>query len=116
VVPMDDTATNPSRALIPYNPAEGIPIKKAVAIAGRSQRTIRRWCADFGIGRRIANGNWIISRPALNMLIEGDHEALTGYLDGARAQFAPVARHFQEVGLGHLLTLREFGAEQRASA
>ena len=112
---MDDTATIPSRALIPYNPDEGISIKEAAAIAGKSQRTIRRWCAEYGIGRRIANGNWIISRPALHMLIEGDHEALTGYLDGARAQFAPVARHFHQVGLGHLLMLREFGAEQRAS-
>jgi hypothetical protein len=107
---MDATAVLSSRALIPFNFKEAVSVKEAASIAGRSQRTIRRWTMEFGIGRRIAGGNWAVSRVALAMLLDGDHDALIGYCNGARAQFEPVARHFQKVGLGELLTLPEFGA------
>jgi hypothetical protein len=85
-------------------------MKEAVDITGKSQRTLRRWCIEDGIGRRIAGRQWLISLPALYMRIEGDDEALIGYRDGARAQFEPVARYFRRFDLGDLLQRPEFGA------
>jgi hypothetical protein len=108
---MDTTAGLPSRTLIPFDPREGITTKEAAGISGRSQRTIRRWCEDHRIGRSIAGGNWIISRPALQMLIDGDLEALAAYRDdGVRGQYPPVAEYFRRVGLADLLQKPEFGA------
>src|SRR5262245_28667161 len=43
--------------LQPYDPAESINITVAASRAGRSDRTIRNWCLDRHIGRRIA-GRW----------------------------------------------------------
>jgi hypothetical protein len=96
------------RALIPFHVDEGISVKEAAMAAGKSERTIRLWCEAHGIGRRVADGAWVISRPALLMLLEGDMTALQSYLDGARGRCEPVAYYFQRAALGHLLDLPDF--------
>jgi hypothetical protein len=58
------------RTLIPFHVREAISLKDAAAVAGKSQRTVRRWCSEHGIGRRIADGSWAVSRVALAMLLE----------------------------------------------
>ena len=108
---MDATAVLPSKTLIPFDRAEAITTKEAAGIAGRCERTIRRWCSEHRIGRHLAGGHWVVSGPALRMLLDADHEALSAYSDyGVRAQFEPVARYFRLAGLEHLLQRPEFGA------
>jgi hypothetical protein len=99
---------NKPHILIPWNAAEGLTLKEASTAAGRSERTIRRWCIDKGIGRRVADGTWTVSKVALLMLLEGDDEALFSYLHGARGKYPPVAPYFERTELGHLLQLPEF--------
>jgi hypothetical protein len=84
--------------LWPYNASEAITIAEASAIARRSKRTIRDWCARFDIGRRIAGGQWMVSRVALQMLLEGDYDALRGYLSGDRHSEA-VASFYARLGI-----------------
>ncbi|GJD52703.1 hypothetical protein OPKNFCMD_5469 [Methylobacterium crusticola] len=72
------------RVLIPYDPAEAISIGEAAFLARRSASTVRGWAARFHIGRRIAGGAWMVSAPALLMLLDDDHEALDAYLAGER--------------------------------
>jgi hypothetical protein len=70
--------------LHPYDPAEAIGIAEAALRAGKSDRTVRNWCADHQIGRRIA-GRWAVSAVALDMLLAGDDQGLQAYLAGDRA-------------------------------
>jgi hypothetical protein len=72
------------RVLHPYDPAEAIGITEAATRAGKSDRTIRNWCLDHQIGRRIA-GRWAVSAVALDMLLGGDADSLQAYLAGDRA-------------------------------
>jgi hypothetical protein len=69
--------------LRPFNPAEAIRITNAATLAGKSERTIRNWCLERHIGRRIG-GHWAVSIVALDMLLAGDHEGLVAYLAGDR--------------------------------
>jgi hypothetical protein len=71
------------QVLHPYDPAEAIGITEAATRAGKSDRTIRNWCLDHQIGRRIA-GQWAVSAVALDMLLEGDVDCLQAYLAGDR--------------------------------
>jgi hypothetical protein len=70
--------------LHPYNPAEAINITVAASRAGKCDRTIRNWCLDHQIGRRIA-GRWAVSAVALDMLLAGDEDSLHAYLAGDRS-------------------------------
>ncbi|WP_186383911.1 hypothetical protein [Methylobacterium dankookense] len=69
---------------------------QAAIIAKRSPRTVREWAARHDIGRRIAGGDWMVSRVALLMLLEGDAAALALYLSGER-QSADVDRYFSRL-------------------
>jgi hypothetical protein len=98
------------RTLVPFTAAEGLTIGEAATIAGRSERTLRNWCAEHGIGRRIAGGTWAVSKVALAMLLDGDLEALAAYRDrGERASSAPVASYYRRCNLAELLQRPGFG-------
>jgi hypothetical protein len=86
------------KVLIPYDKREAISLRVAAEIACKSESTVRGWCAQFDIGRRVANGPWQVSRPALLMLLDGDEEALRAYLAGER-QKPNVAAYFARAGL-----------------
>jgi hypothetical protein len=105
------TATRSPKVLIPYDVREAISVASAARNAGKSETTIRTWCRRSPIGRRIG-GSWAVSRVVLAMLIEDNMDALANYLDGARAQFEPVARYYRRLGLGELLKRPEFGGGQ----
>ncbi len=86
------------QVLIPWNPAEALTIAEAAKIARKSVRTVRNWAAIHDIGRRVAGGDWMISRPALLMLLEDDGAALSAYHAGARTSDL-VRPYFERAGL-----------------
>jgi hypothetical protein len=85
--------------LVPYDPREALSVKKAAELAGRSPSTLRNWCERFEIARKIADGNWQVSCVALQMLLDGDLNALAAYSAGDRASPQVVA-YFKQFGLG----------------
>jgi hypothetical protein len=104
-----DVAAPPLRTLIPFADEESISIGEAATIAGKSERTLRNWCVEHGIGRRVAGGAWSVSRVALAMLLDGDIDALVCYRDhGVRGSWAPVAKYYHRCGLADLLERPEF--------
>lgn len=84
--------------LLPYDYREAISTSVAARRAGRSQRTIRKWCEDHGIGRHIAGGQWKVSVVALAMFLDGETKALGAYLAGDRESEA-VAAYFDRLGV-----------------
>jgi hypothetical protein len=99
------------RTLVPFADEESISIGEAAAIAGKSERMLRYWCVEHGIGRRIAGGVWAVSKVALAMLLDGDLEALAAYRDqGVRGSSEPVARYYRRCELAELLERPGFAA------
>ena len=90
-----------SRCLIPFDRREGMTTAEAALQANRTERTIRIWCRDHDIGRRIAGGPWLVSRVALAMFLNGDASALRAYLAGDR-QSSSVLAYFAAQGLEEL--------------
>ena len=88
--------------LIPYDKREGIPLNVAAERAGKSPGTIRNWCIEHGIGRRVGGGQWIVSKVALAMFLDGDNEALRRYKSGDRISDCVLA-YFRREGLEGLL-------------
>jgi hypothetical protein len=94
----------PRRTLVPFANEERISVGEAAGIAGKAERTIRNWCEEHGIGRRVAGGTWAVSKVALAMLLDGDIEALAAYRDrGARSSSEPVAKYYRRCALADLL-------------
>jgi hypothetical protein len=73
------------KVLVPFDRREAIGLRTAAEIAGRSESTVRSWCQNAFIGRRVAGGPWQVSRPALLMWLDGDRQTLRAYLDGDRS-------------------------------
>ena len=90
--------------LNPYDRREAMTVDAAHKLAGVSDGTIRNWCVQHAIGRRIAGGNWKVSRVALRMLLEGEMEALAEYHTGDRTDPRVIA-YFEQVGLGCLVDI-----------
>ena len=84
--------------LKPHIRGEAISLKQAAELAGRTESTVRNWCSQRGVGRRIAGGKWDVSRVALAMLLDGDAEALAAYLSGDRLS-ALVKPYFDRYGI-----------------
>lgn len=78
---------------------EIINLKNAVHVTGRSEKTIRNWCHEFGIGVQACPGAPLeISAPALEMVRHGDIVALELLRQGKR-DHARVRRYFDHLGL-----------------
>ena len=97
-----DARPSDSRCLIPFDRRESISIAAAAQRTGRVNRTLRRWCEEYRIGRRIAGGQWMVSVVALEMLLNDDVEALKVYLDGDRRS-PVVSAYYDSAGLGALV-------------
>lgn len=89
------------RCLVPFNRREGLTTAEAAERANRTERTIRMWCRDYDIGRRVAGGPWLVSRVALAMFLNDDAQALRAYLAGDRHS-PRIAAYFVAEGLGEL--------------
>lgn len=83
--------------LVPYDPREAYTLAQAAVRAGKSESTVRSWCVNHGIGRRIVGGVWAVSKPALEMLLDGDHAALLAYHKGERGEL--VRLYFERTGV-----------------
>jgi hypothetical protein len=79
--------------LVPFDPSEAMSIAKAAEKAGKSESTVRSWCVSRGIGRRVVDGHWQVSRVALQMLLDGNTKALCAYHQGDRTS-PSVAAYF----------------------
>ena len=110
-IPSEETAVRLPRTLVPFDKREAVSLPIAAEIASKSERTVRNWCVEFGIGRRIG-GHWAVSRVALAMHLDGNEDALAAYHDGARGQYGPVAEYYRRLGLGDLLRRPEFGSSR----
>ncbi|EUB95589.1 hypothetical protein PMI07_002077 [Rhizobium sp. CF080] len=78
---------------------EIINLKTAVHVTGRSEKTIRNWCKEFGIGVQPCPGAPLeISAPALEMVRHGDVAALELLREGKR-NHPRVRRVFEHLGL-----------------
>lgn len=93
---------NACMTLIPYDKREGIPLNVAAERAGKSPGTIRNWCIEHGIGRRVGGGQWVVSKVALAMLLDGDDAALNAYKKGNRS-IDSVVRYFERMGIADLV-------------
>jgi hypothetical protein len=107
----EETAVRSPRILIPLDKREAVSLSIAAEIARKCERTMRNWCVEHGLGRKIG-GHWAVSRVALAMYLDGDDDALAAYHDGARARYEPVAQYYRRFGLGDLLRRPEFGASR----
>ena len=95
---MSVTRTDDRKILSPFDKRECISLKEAADIAGRSESTMRNWCDEYGLGRRIGGGPWSVSRVALTMHLDGDRKALRAYHAGDRTSDL-VAPYFERAGL-----------------
>jgi hypothetical protein len=67
-------------------PDEVMTVAEAAAHAGKTTKTIRRWCDEFGISRQMRKNSPVhVSRIALDMVIHGDWPALERLKAGDRA-------------------------------
>jgi hypothetical protein len=98
---MDAEIRHRPQILVPFNRKEELTPEQAAAIAGRKVRTIRLWCEQHQIGRKVG-GVLRISRVALAMYLDGDDEALRAYLAGERTS-PRVTEYFRRAGLTVLL-------------
>ena len=90
------------RCLVPFNRREGLTTAEAAERANRTERTIRMWCRDHDIGRRVAGGPWLVSRVALAMFLNDDAPALRAYLAGDRHS-SGITAYFAAEGLEELV-------------
>lgn len=96
---------SPRPRIVPLDPREAMNTKEAAHIAGRTARRMCDWCRDFGLGRQIAGGPWMISRPLFHLFIErgsAGRRAIRGYLDGEPIGEL-VTEYYERFGLGDLL-------------
>ena len=92
--------------LIPYDPREGISLNEATALTGKKVGTIRNWCVQHHLGRRVGGGTWVVSKVALAMFLDGDLKALRAY--HACVWTDPgVATYFESENLGDLIKSRQ---------
>lgn len=91
--------------LVPYHGMEAITVPQAEHITGIAQTTLRRWCAEHGLGRRVGGSvrQWSVSRVALAMFLDGNSAALAAYHRGDRSSDL-VSNYFRREGLTSLVT------------
>jgi hypothetical protein len=84
--------------LIPYDKREGFSLGEAADLAGKSAGTIRNWCIQHGLGRRVGGGTCVVSKVAFAMFLDDAMVALTAYQSGDRSS-ALVAPYFKRFNL-----------------
>jgi hypothetical protein len=86
--------------LIPYDAREALTLQEAAEMARRSKSTVRNWCRDYRIGRRLVGGNLAISKIAMQMLMDNDIKRLELYFRNGRHA---VAEYFERYSLCEIL-------------
>ena len=89
--------------LVPYFPKEAMWLHDAAEFAEVGCSTMRLWCAEYGLGRKLCGGRpWRVSRVALAMHLDGDRAALKAYHGGDRTS-ALVVGYYSRFGLARAL-------------
>jgi hypothetical protein len=70
--------------------------------------TMRGWCEEHGLGRRIGGGSWMVSRVALAMFLDGDIKALRAYHAGDR-ESELVTLYFRRATVGFAAMTKSAG-------
>jgi hypothetical protein len=107
---MKERLSEDLKVLEPYHRLEAIRIDVASKLFDIPERTLRRWCLKYKIGRRVGGYKrpWTLSKVALLMVINRDWDALGAYHRGVRKE-DPVARYYLAAGLESLLRAVVFG-------
>jgi hypothetical protein len=95
---MSVTTTDDRKILTPFDKRECISLKEAADIAGKSESTMRSWCVEHKLGRRVGGGTWMVSKVALAMFLDEDLKALKAYHAGDRTHPGVIA-YFEWIGL-----------------
>jgi hypothetical protein len=82
-----------------------LSLRAAANIAGKSESTMRTWCEDFGLGRKIGR-DWSVSKVALAMHLDGNRTALKAYHAGNQSSEFVVS-YFERENLGDLIKSRQ---------
>jgi hypothetical protein len=98
VTPLREVFLDDRKILSPFDKRECISLKEAADIAGKSESTLRAWCDEHGLGRRVGGGTWSVSKVALAMFLDGDTKALRAYHAGDRTGEL-VAAYFRRAGI-----------------
>ena len=77
--------------LVPFAKEECLSIRQASSEAGVSGQSIRNWCDQYGLGRKIG-AQLKVSKVALRMFLNGDKNALAMYHRGDRS--SGVVKHY----------------------
>jgi Helix-turn-helix domain len=96
--------TDDRKILTPFDKRECISMEEAADIAGKSESTMRNWCEEHGLGRRVGGGTWMVSKVALAIFLDEDLKALKAYHAGDRTHPAVIA-YFQRAGLEILVDI-----------
>jgi hypothetical protein len=64
--------------------AGGFSLGEAADLAGKSVGTVRNWCIQHGLSRRVGGGTWVVSKVAFAMFLDGEMVALAAYKRGDR--------------------------------
>jgi hypothetical protein len=103
------------RVLVPFDIREAIDVRKAAVRAGKSESTMRQWCKQRGLGRRVGDGNFFVSQVALAMYLDGNKPALAAYHSGDRSS-ALVKDYFDRFDLPLPKTISATSAVSATSA
>jgi hypothetical protein len=98
VAPLREVFLDERKILSPFDKRECLSLRKAAEIAGKSESTMRGWCEEHGLGRRIGGGKWSVSKVALTMFLDGNTKALRAYHAGDRSSDL-VESYFERAGL-----------------
>ncbi|SEH78493.1 hypothetical protein SAMN05216228_1008119 [Rhizobium tibeticum] len=80
-------------------PDDVVPMKRAVDLTGRDERTLRNWNKRYRVGRQSSKSAPIeFSAPALVMILHGDTFALEELRKGNRMH-PSVVRYFEFLGI-----------------
>jgi hypothetical protein len=101
---MSETTTDELKILMPFDKRECLSLKQAADRADRTESTLRNWCDEYGLSRRIG-GKWAVSKVALRMYLESDLKALRAYHAGNRTD-PGLVRYFEREGLAGVLQSR----------
>jgi hypothetical protein len=61
---MREPEENRWMVLVPFDAREGVSLGQAALRAGKSESTVRSWCVQHGLGRRVGGGVWVATRPS----------------------------------------------------
>jgi hypothetical protein len=114
---MSEVLGDDRKILTPFDKRECLSLKQAADIAGKSESTMRGWCEQHGLGRRVGGGTWSVSKVALAMFLDGDAKALRAYHSGDRTSEL-VMQYYKRVVVSRCekALQRTLGSDERMSS